>query len=264
MCNINIAVRLDGQNTRILARWMDIASWNSWINNNDGEGYIRQIKNKTIENGRSNNKIDFSKYKPCKFLASHQRLTTSGQGENNIHPHDSKNFMLMHNGVFSGLGDDKRSDTYYYLQKLEDYYNQSNDVAQAIKDVNAIITGSYSILIYHKEKQEFYYYKNSSTSMFSLKTKDYLFMSTSQNNVFFAKELLNSKQNINKVGNNKIYKITNNGLKQIGKFKEQISTINEWWSGKPKKQFQLHPPTINQEYYEKTEEEKDYRNYMFD
>lgn len=256
MCNINIAVRLDGNDKRLLARWMDLSSWNSWANNNDGEGYI--IKNSTIATGRSNDKIDFSKFPACRFLASHQRLTTSGQGENNIHPHDSENFMLMHNGVFSGLGDEERSDTYYYLQKLEEYYKQSNDVLQAIKDVNAIVTGSYSILLYHKQKDEFYYYKNSATNMFSLKTKDYLFMSTSQNNVFFAQELLNSKQNIMRVANNKIYKITDKGLKKIGTFKEKVSTINEWWLGK------LSTKKLNQEYDNETPEEKDYRNYMFD
>lgn len=219
MCNINLVLTKNEPNKKTNL-YMEVASWNSWKSNPHGEGYI-SITNNAMDftDKRSLGKLSYIDNEPSNVLISHQRYTTSGLGLNNTHPHASKDFILMHNGVFSGVGDDDKSDTGVYLDELQSNMDKTKDVLKAIRLTNKSFGGSYSIVLYEKGTGVLYYYKNAMPSMYVLESDDYLFMSTLKWNLEVAQEMFGIKESISDVEHNRIFSITSGGLIQLGKFK---------------------------------------------
>lgn len=187
MCNINVVYKKDGKNSTKVIELMNAMSLVSYLSNNDGEGYI-SIGN-DFKVAKSSDKIIYRT--PCSFLATHQRIATSGKNNDNIHPFDVGNIILMHNGIISGYGNEKVSDTKQYAIELSKEYDKTGDLVLSIKNIE--ITGSFSILVYDKIYHRFLYYKNGSTSMTVLDDEDYLVMSTNPDNVSYAKDYLQLK-----------------------------------------------------------------------
>lgn len=228
MCNINVIKRKDEYPDKKVNDCMNVLSLYSFASNSDGEGYISFSGNKILVN-RDLNKIDYSKIPNSHFLMSHQRLSTSGFSFNNTHPHEGEHFILQHNGIFSGLGDKEKSDTRFYLEKLESEFKKSKNVIKAICETNKSVNGSYSIILFDKKTKKVYYYKNSVTSMHILEDKKYLVMSTVEKNVIVASMILGIKGTIKNVKHNNIYEITNKGLRYVAKFdivKPKTTKIN--------------------------------------
>lgn len=231
MCNINIIKRKDEYPDEKINTCMDVISIYSFASNDDGEGYIGITSNHT-RTDRSLNKIQYNKLTPFHTLITHQRLTTSGPGINNTHPHEGKNFILQHNGIFHGIGNNDKSDTKIYLETLEQEYKKTLNVIDAIKEVHKKVTGSYSIILYDKNTEKIYYYKNSTTSMYKVEDKKYIAMSTDKKNLKVAKMILGINTGIKEVKDYNIYELTNHGLKFITKIppREYTTTINEYTS----------------------------------
>lgn len=217
MCTINLAMRKDEMPDKEINYYMDIVTWNTWLTNDDGEGYIGW-NNKGLKSDRNKDKIIYTKLKSFHKLVTHQRFTTSGYGLNNIHPHESKNFMLQHNGIFSGLGDKEKSDTKYYLEKLEKSFSETGDLIKTIKLVNKDTSGSYSIILYEKATGKLYYYKNGSTSMYLLENSEYFFMSTKESSLDYARLMFDIKAKAREVKSHRIYEITSHGLHKVSGF----------------------------------------------
>ncbi|MBD3248460.1 hypothetical protein GF336_00255 [Candidatus Woesearchaeota archaeon] len=217
MCNINLIYKKDEKPSRRLAECMNVMSSLSWISNNDGEGFI-SLNKKGMKIERNMNKII---YKQNAFLIStHQRLTTSGYGGNNIHPHEIDDFVLQHNGVIYGLGNNKESDTKMFFKRLMET-NEMNkgNIIQSIKDMSKETYGSYSIVLANKKNNQFLYFKESSTRMYFIEDKDYFIMSTNEKNVEYAKLFFGIKSKIKEMKANTIFDIRNN-LKKIDKIEE--------------------------------------------
>lgn len=224
MCHINIIKRKDEYCDDNINYYMDIVSWNSFSSNDDGEGYIGFTSRKLLVD-RSLNKILYKNLGKFHTLITHQRFATSGFNLSNVHPHESKNFILQHNGVFTGLGDKNISDTKCYLDKLEEYYIESNDIITSIKRLSVEIHGSYSIVLLSKKTNRVYYYKNSSTNMYILEDKNYIVMSTSNNNLKIARILLNIKSKIKEVNPDILYELTTTGLKFITRILPKVKRV---------------------------------------
>ena len=123
MCNLNIIFKKNRTDTPKIAEYMNIISYISWQGNNDGEGFISLSKD-GLSTDRSKQKF---KYVGDQwFLSTHQRLATSGKNESNIHPHETEDLILQHNGIFGGMGNVDKSDTKEYAEKLQEEYIKKN------------------------------------------------------------------------------------------------------------------------------------------
>jgi len=224
MCNINIIKNKTGKNKNLLGL-LNTMTQNSFYYNNDGEGFIALTDTNQVFIGKSAEKI---KYKNPNFktIITHQRKSTSGYSFNNIHPHETEHFLLIHNGIVHNDNTIEKSDSRIYVEDLEKEYNKTGNVVQAIKRLSKKTMGSYSIVIFDKKTQDIYYYKEFMTNMFYVDTKDILIMSTSEANVAYACSVLKIDENlILPVKDDIIYKITNT-LEQVDKL-DQPEPM--WW-----------------------------------
>lgn len=218
MCNINIVINLRKADTRAASNYMNMASWNSWKTNNEGEGSIG-LSARGLETARRLGKIKY--VDSFWFLATHQRQATSGKNdrEGNIHPHETEHLLLMHNGVFYGLGSPTRSDTKEFLDSLEsEYVSNNKDIVAAIKAVTKKHRGTFSILVYEKSTGKILYFKENFTVMYALRNNNWLVMSTKWDNMEYAKFFFDLPSGIMEVKSHRIIDLMD--YRVVGKFKE--------------------------------------------
>lgn len=81
----------------------------------------------------------------------------------NVHPFESKNFILAHNGTLWGLDEkvdytvkdgDRLSDSMLFLSSLQRLYK--GDVIIALQEAMSLYKGKFAFLIYHKDTKQFY------------------------------------------------------------------------------------------------------------
>jgi len=218
MCNINIIFKKNKKQSSKLAEYMNYASWNSWLENRDGEGYIA-LSDRGLEVGKGLDKMRYSQ--SYWFLSTHQRLATTGLNAGNTHPHETKHLLIQHNGILSGLGNTNDSDTKEYVDMLEkSYVKCGNNFVRAVQALHPKISGSYSIVAYEKSSGKAYYFKESWTKMYRIEDSKYLVMSTEAENLKFAQWFLKIEGNIKEMKSFRIFDIFN-GLQPLGKFKEK-------------------------------------------
>ena len=198
---------------------MNALSYMSWIGNNDGEGYLGLNKN-GLQIHKSVKKLKYEGV--YYFLVSHQRFSTGGGNTDlNTHPHIFKDFILLHNGVFSGLGsDNKKSDTRLYAEELEKIYKKSKDMLKSIKTISKMVGGYYSCVVYEISTGKIYYYKENSSTIKKIENDDWLILSTAEENLDYAKYYLNIDEKIEDVVPFKIYDVFND-FSVVDKFQER-------------------------------------------
>ena len=231
MCHINLIFKKDKVPDKKLSRFMNIVSYYSHLANDDGEGYVG-IDEKDMCFDKGFNKFYF--VNPYWFLATHQRIATSGKGVGNTHPHETKDLILMHNGIISSLGSDEKSDSRVFVDMLQEAYEKQEgkkDVTMAIREVTKQVSGTYSILVVEKATMDVFYFKERLTSMYKVENNDWLIMSTDDKNVKFAKFWFGIKGKIKEVEELYIYDVLNN-FKKIRKFEEKpyIYTESKYYS----------------------------------
>lgn len=108
---------------------------NAWDNNSDGAGiaYVDNGKVMTYHEGY-NFEDFFEEYEFIRELTDtpiliHFRIATHGKGKDMLHPHSvtEGRISLIHNGVISGLGDHKVSDTREFANMLSKFYPDNID-----------------------------------------------------------------------------------------------------------------------------------------
>jgi len=227
MCHINLVFKKDMVPDKKLAKYMNIVSFYSFQSNSDGEGYLA-FDNDEMRTGKSLGKIRYGL--PSYLLMTHQRFTTSGKGVDNVHPHETQDLVVMHNGVISTLGDDKKSDTSYYADMLQELYIEHQDVTKAVRALALKTRGTYSVVVVEKASSKVFYYKEKSTNMFMTSNDKYLIMSTNENNVKFAKFWFKIKQKVKEVEELYIYDVLNK-FKKLRKFEEASYSYAGGYSG---------------------------------
>lgn len=103
--------------------------------------------------------------KKDELMIIHFRLATSGEGEINTQPILGNSLLVIHNGVFTGLGDKNISDTHEFTANLETLYELANfkskqAEAKFIEQFLNITEGWYSTFIYSKTSKQLYYFLN--------------------------------------------------------------------------------------------------------
>jgi len=215
MCNINVFIRKNGKDD--LRSVINATTFNSYLKNDDGEGYF-EIKDGEVTMDKSFEKINFMN--DVDFLVTHQRLATTGDGINNVHPHESKDFIMVHNGIFYGIGNHKESDSIKFLQELQKEYDTENDLLKSVENAVLANSGYYSIVLYHKESGRTYYFKNNTASMYYVSDENYLIMSTVKENVEYSINFLGLDGFIYSPVNLKLYDITDGYMNEVGSFQE--------------------------------------------
>jgi len=194
MCHINIVFTKDKTNSALIPLYMNAMSYHSFGSNDDGEGYIMYTEG--TEEPRVAKSLSKYRFKtPCWFLATHQRYKTVGEGVDNVHPHETKDFLVMHNGVFYDLGDKEKSDSKVFAEKIQEELDKLREEDKnvcptlAIRNVLNSTAGYYSLLIVDKNTNNIFYAKEYNANMYLVENDKYVVMSTSEDNVKLAKFL---------------------------------------------------------------------------
>ncbi|MCD6381379.1 MAG: hypothetical protein J7L43_00160 [Candidatus Aenigmarchaeota archaeon] len=223
MCNINIVIKKDRIPTAKTLDILNTTSAVSWMTNSDSEGFINYHSKENYTLLRSLKKLSFSG--KGWFCASHERIATSGgaKPESNIHPFETKYFLLFHNGVFWEFGDINESDTKQFLDYLTDEYEKHDkNLLKTLKTILPKVSGSFSILLYEKLNDRWVYFKESGTYFYQLKTKEYRVFSTSEEALQLANIIyFEEKGKIKEVQPYTIYELPT--FKPLTTFKECIS-----------------------------------------
>ena len=212
MCNLNILYKRNGK-TDITSFLMSVSS-HSYIRNNHADGIYISSSDKCITH---KDKIDYYDFKTdiekSKLVISHQRISTSGFEKEFNQPFSNKNFVLVHNGIINQFLDkNKGSDTFGFWTQFNKEFNSQNGnrqkrIIDILKELFKKDEGSYSILIYDKISKLSYYFKSNSTDINFYTNKDYLFITTEDDNKAFL-SLLSKKDFIElKIEPRKIYLI---------------------------------------------------------
>lgn len=189
MCNINLVFRKDRKVEKRLNSVINTMSYESFKDNDDAQGFLGLIETEDgLEYYLEKTYNNYVYSKPSFLIMSHQRLATSGlkKPELNTQPLESKDLIILHNGVLSELGAEKKSDTHMLLKDLQKKYDETKDTIKTIKEVMKEVSGSFSILLFNKETNQLYYFKNDYTSMFKVSNSKYIVLSTSKENADYA------------------------------------------------------------------------------
>ncbi len=149
------------------------ASLPSGKRNNDGYGAFWE--HDTYKNTNEFKDEDVKKllklYKGnSRYYVFHTRLATSPVNMDNTHPFKLNGFIGVHNGVVTVPKYDLGVDSLNMFKAIEE--TDGKYFSNKIKNVMKNVTGSYSVLIYHKNNDCFYYYRNNPKFNFMLNAEE--------------------------------------------------------------------------------------------
>jgi len=227
MCNINMVMTKSRKEDKTLTEYINVASYESYQHNSDGDGYFGLGKRFVLKKSKDKIKVKSNNFN---FICSHQRWATSGNDEKDVHPFKTDNFVLVHNGVFSDLGNKKKSDTRVFVEMLDKEYNKlkgKNRMVKAIQNTTKQIRGGFSIFVYDRHTKKVYYFKENGTSMYYLENKKYVVMSTKKSNLEYAKYHFGIKEEIMTLGADVIYDVFDN-FSEVGSFEVKPYEWGGW------------------------------------
>lgn len=189
------------------------------------------------------------------FLIGHNRYATKGDKEDNSnnHPFESKDFMLVHNGVITNddmlkqlkeLFYSGETDSIVILELIQALSDKGFEIVKAIKKTAELLDGSFSVLLYDKRNGKNYYFKNSKTKFsFALVTrnnKKILFGSTDKinfNYIYTTYDMIFDTIDVDSIitkdaESGVIYEIDNELIKSVSTFTEKkIKETNYYYDG---------------------------------
>lgn len=233
MCNINLIMRKNKQTDRKITQVINVMSHDGYYINDDGQGFVtlKQDTKKGITYAISKSITEHLCEDYGFLIMSHERASTSGlqNPENNLQPIETNDFIILHNGILYDYGDTHLSDTHHLILELQKRYieNPKINIKTLIRDIAQQISGSFSILLYFKPEQKLFYFKESSTSFWKAQDRDYLILSTSQDNVKYAVSVLKINSEVKEVKNEVIYSVLDN-FQSVTTFKEQSNFYTKY------------------------------------
>jgi asparagine synthetase B (glutamine-hydrolysing) len=242
-----------------IEQFKDLLRWGA-DSNKDAYGYFsprKLFKKKGAYNGEPLKLSD----NPW-FIVGHNRYTTTGDAKDNKnnHPFESNRFIMVHNGIINNhllLRRGKiegETDSIVIIENLEKSI-RSNKVVDAIKKTAEQLTGSFSVMLYDKQDDKLYYFKNKMTrfsfARYQFKDKVVVFGSTNENSL---NSLYVNWDGIFPVGSyqrrvvvqpedDTIYEITVDTIKAVKTFKPATTALttttksdyNYWYGDGPSK-----------------------------
>jgi len=251
MCHINIFIKsyeTKGNRSLELCSFVDSATKNSYIKNDDGDGVYFSEGNFIA---KSVDRISYLKFQEdislSKFILSHQRITTSGFSEEYTQPFEDKEFILLHNGVLPSFAKKEKSDTFGLFNKFLGEFkksgikNRQKKVLSSIKKLFNGVSGSFSIGIFDKTTQKLYYFKNSNTNIeaFISEDKKEFYLTTSSDNEKLL-ELYRDDFSDFEIEDYKIYVISEDNevkIKEVGELKEKESYKSDYYTSEWDKEY---------------------------
>lgn len=198
MCNLNILVKTDDyKKTRDsdFLNFYNSACYNSFVYNNDNEGFYFDYKNTLLTSDKKINLFDNKTlFYESNFILGHQRFSTSGFKIDYAQPFKKQDFVLLHNGVLSDYAKEGHSDTFNlfenfikHFNRYEKQFKRDTAIKNAILKILKNKSGSYSIGIFDIKTKNLFYFKNSSTriNVNIHKNKKALYMTTEEENINF-------------------------------------------------------------------------------
>ena len=225
MCEIQIVISKNELKQREKQTFFNMMV-NGGFGNADAWGVYYNGKIYKEEGSPSESAILFSRMKRIvekghsSFIFGHNRLSTGALAKDNAnnHPFETDNYVVVHNGIISNHKELKRLYDLDYKEEVDSYvipalleHNRElfPEEHLVVKSVAEEISGSYSVFIYSKASDCFYYFKNKSTHMTILSCDNTLFLSTDRDSIELWKEntVFNPKHRTGELESSTIYKI---------------------------------------------------------
>jgi len=215
MCNLNI---LFHKKKIDITGFIQSVTSNSFTRNKDGEGFYCDYENTFNKDLNKINYNNFPEINKSNVVISHQRLSTSGFSVKYNHPFINKDFVMVHNGIINQFKEGKKqSDSKGFFDKFNKQFkkysknnNREQSILKSIKKLFKNDLGSYSIMFYDRKTENSYYFKDSYTRINFYKNKDFLYITTLEDNELFLNLLDYKEFDILNIKSNKIYKINKN------------------------------------------------------
>jgi glucosamine 6-phosphate synthetase-like amidotransferase/phosphosugar isomerase protein len=220
MCNLNFLIKTidkkkaDTQSDLLNA--YNSACFNSFISNNDNEGFYFDFKKSIITSDNKINLFDSQfLFNNSNFILGHQRYSTSGYSLEFAQPFKKNDFVFIHNGVISDYAKNGNSDTYNLFNAFLKHFNRylktmkrKIAIKKAIEKILKNKSGSFSIGIFDIKENALFYFKNESTLIYAVKNKDnsMLYLTTALKNLDFL-EIANKDLKRLEIEDNILYKI---------------------------------------------------------
>jgi predicted glutamine amidotransferase len=195
MCHLNLLITNEIPSERVLAFLASVTTV-SYSTNQHGDGIYLDtgLLKKTKEKLDLHDAPLREKVADAKFFLTHQRIATSGFSEKNLQPFEEEEFVLMHNGVLRHYENSSdNSDTRNFFDAFLKHFNESvfggreERIFQALNDLLKDSYGYWSIAIFDKRMQTFYYLKDqrATISLFQTKKGNSIYLTTSYQNQAF-------------------------------------------------------------------------------
>lgn len=102
------------------------------------------------------------------LLIMHFRNATIGRTEENTQPIVSGNFLVIHNGIFTGIGNYDQSDTRVFTEKLDKEFRKEKITGKKAEkeflDAYLLtVEGWYSMFIYSWQTEKLYYFRKDAS-----------------------------------------------------------------------------------------------------
>jgi len=252
MCHINVIINKNKKETELLTSVINAMTYSSYKSNKDGDGALLFSKTK-MSIVKNTSKIKYNgKYN---MIISHQRYATGGKKDVlNAHPHIGKRFICIHNGVFSYLGDNEKSDSIHFLDDLEKAVGDEEKIYDKVKEYLSTISGTFSVFLYDKLYKKIYYFKEYSTNFYFSENDEWLIMSTSKENVDYGRFILDVEKEPQQLKEYVIWEVERDGnFIKLGDFKKKEVEYKSYYGNTST----LSKYTNTKSYEEICEENKD-------
>jgi len=181
------------------------------------------------------------------FLVGHNRLSTTGTPTNNKnnHPIETKNWIVVHNGVLNndkevkrtfGLDYDEEVDSAVIPHLLEYNTTIERNSLDAVRETAEQLEGTFSVMAYSKKDDKLYYFKERSTNFYfglvkrkdgnvilGSTTEEWLENAYVEYDMIFPINSFNDKV-IVEAAEEVIYVIDENGIREVDTFVESYSS----------------------------------------
>lgn len=142
--------------------------WKEWI---EWENDTPVVKAKSEEDNTARAFLEgMERLGAREMFIGHFRLATSGMTTENTQPIHAKNCIVIHNGIFSGVGVPSGfSDTKHFTESLSLLFENANSIKKEKKALSRALKqagGSFSVFVYSKKSGSIYYRKSETTSFF--------------------------------------------------------------------------------------------------
>lgn len=145
------------------------------IHNNDSWGAFSNSG--VVKSTEKYKNESFFEFKNSQFVVGHNRFATKGSANKslNAHPFENDRFIWVHNGILSNdealreefrLTIKSKTDSAVIGALAEHFVTKGRPVQEALIETIELLEGDYSVIIFDKETEKVYYFRNDERTFF--------------------------------------------------------------------------------------------------